>query len=69
VSERYEIVVSGADGPLVRAAFDELEVQPLGDGRLLLAGELADQAALHGVLHRMQGLGLVIVELHQTTDP
>lgn len=66
MNERYEMVVTGRDSPMVRAAFDDLDVADLGGGQLRLAGEVIDQAALHGILHRLQGLGLEIVEVHRT---
>lgn len=62
---RYTIRVSGASSPLVRAAFDEFEVEPLEDQCLEMVGTLVDEAALHGVLHRLQNLGLAIIEVRR----
>lgn len=64
MSDRCEIVAIGADGPLVRSAFDGFEVTTLGGGRIRLVGSLVDQAALYGVLHRLQDLGLRILDVH-----
>lgn len=60
----YEIVVRGEGGPAVHAVFDDLVVT-VGDGRTTLCGDLPDQAALYGVLTRVQDLGLELVEVHQ----
>ena len=64
MAERCEIVAVGADGPLVRSAFDGFEVTTLAGGRIRLVGAVVDQAALHGVLHRIQNLGLRILDVH-----
>ncbi|UPK75676.1 hypothetical protein MU582_03265 [Nocardioidaceae bacterium SCSIO 66511] len=61
----YEIVALGAAGPIVRAAFEDFEIEDLADGRIRLVGEVVDDAALHGVLHRLQDLRLTIVELRR----
>jgi hypothetical protein len=34
-----------------------------GDGITLLTGPVVDQAALHGLLHRTQSLGLELLEV------
>lgn len=64
MSDRCEIVAVGADSPLVRSAFDGFDITTLDQGRVRLVGDLVDQAALHGVLHRLQDLGLQIVDVH-----
>ncbi len=64
MADRCEIVAVGADGPLVRSAFDGFEVTSIGGGRVRLVGQLVDQAALHGVLHRLQDLGMRILDVH-----
>ena len=59
-----EIVAVGADGPLVRSAFDGFEITAIGGGRIRLVGLVVDQAELHGVLHRVQDLGMQILDVH-----
>jgi hypothetical protein len=58
----YRIVVTGEMGPAMGQAFPELQVQP-GHGRTVLSGDLVDQASLHAILGRLQGLGLDLIEL------
>ena len=43
------------------AWFDGLAVADGADGEAVLAGELADQAALHGVLIKVRDLGLPLL--------
>lgn len=62
--ERYVITIRGVAGPSVRAAFDDVELTVLGD-RTVLQFPGIDQAALYGLLHRIQDLGLEVVEMHQ----
>jgi hypothetical protein len=48
----------------VRAAFDDTEVSAVGDTTVpRRAG--ADQAALHGLLRRIQDLGLELLDVHR----
>jgi hypothetical protein len=56
VSVRYEIVVAGDVGPVVLAALESFELQPGPGGSSRLLGDVADQAALQGALHRLDDL-------------
>lgn len=48
--------------------FDGLSFTRDNDGTTLLVGQLADQAALHGVLTRIRDLGLPIISV-QSSGP
>jgi hypothetical protein len=52
----------------VLAGFEgfDAEVEPV---ETVLRGDVADQAALHGVLEQIQALGLELVELRQIDEP
>jgi hypothetical protein len=65
---RYEIHIRGRVGEELTAAFEGLaaDVQPV---ETVLHGEIADQAALHGVLDRVQALGLELVEVRRLPEP
>ncbi len=65
---RYEFVVAGTASPMVVAAFEGWVVSPLEDGMLSLVGTLPDECGLHGVLHRLQSLGLRIIEVRRLGD-
>jgi hypothetical protein len=65
----YVIIVRSVAGPAVRAAFDDVEVSPVGDTTVLRRAG-ADQAALHGLFHRIQDLGLEVIDVHlESTEP
>jgi hypothetical protein len=60
----YVITVRGVAGSWVRAAFDDTEMSTVGDTTVLRRAG-ADQAALHGLLHRIENLGLEILDVHR----
>jgi hypothetical protein len=62
--ERYRIRIRGHLDPAWSAWFDSLTVTQADDGTTELAGPLADQAALFGLLARLRDLGatLLLVE-------
>jgi hypothetical protein len=62
-SHCYRVIVSGTLGETSRGVFDDLRVEPNG-ANTGLTGEL-DQAALFGVLDRIQGLGLELVAVNR----
>jgi hypothetical protein len=65
----YVITVRGVAGPFVRKAFDDVAVSAAGDTTVLRSAG-ADQAALHGLLRRIQDLGLDVVEVHlESAEP
>jgi hypothetical protein len=45
-----------------------LEITNLNNGKTVLSGHVADQAALHGVLNKVRDLGLPLVAL-SSVDP
>jgi hypothetical protein len=65
----YVITVRGVAGPSVRAVFDDVELSVVGDTTVLRCAG-TDQAALHGLLHRIEDLGLEVVDVHlEPTEP
>ena len=61
--DTYVITVRGVAGPWVRAAFDDVAMSSAGDTTVLRRAG-ADQAALHGLLRRIQDLGLELLDVH-----
>jgi hypothetical protein len=59
----YEVRVLGQVGPAAREAFADVEVQ-VEPPATVLSGTL-DQAALHGLIERIQALGLEIVDIRR----
>jgi hypothetical protein len=66
---RYEISVEGLLDQRWSAWFDGLQItsQP-GSGVTVIAGQVADQAALHGLLAKICDLGLPLISLRRI-DP
>ena len=65
---RYAIRVKGHLDQRWADWFDGLSFTHDSDGTTLLAGQLADQAALHGVLNKIRDLSLPIISV-QTFSP
>ena len=63
----YQIRIRGRLSKTLLGAFPELRAQLLRS-ETLLAGQLPDQAALFGVLDRIEGLGLELLEVLRTED-
>lgn len=69
---RYEIRVKGCLAPSWSAWFDGLDVVATADGTTVISGPVVDQAALHGLLHRLRDVGIPLLSLAEiptrTTD-
>lgn len=61
----YQIRLGGELGPEWADWFDGMAITPAGDGDTLLTGELPDQPALYGVLHKLRDLGLPLLALYR----
>jgi hypothetical protein len=60
----YQIRVRGRLGRTMSAAFPDLQAAAQGEDTLL-TGALPDQAALYGVLARIEALGLELLEVRR----
>jgi len=65
-SRTYEITSAGRAGGSRCAAFDGCIVT-MGPATTALRAELPDQAALWGLMQRIMGLGLEVVDLYLMT--
>ena len=61
---RYEIRIRGRVSPAVLQTFDQLE-SDVARVETILHGPIRDQAELHGVLDRLQSLGLELIEVRR----
>jgi len=61
----YEIRVEGHLGPRWATWFDGMTLTAQGDGTTVLDGPVADQAALHGLLHKVGDVGLPLLSVVQ----
>jgi hypothetical protein len=64
---RYEFRVAQRLSPTALAAFPELTLVDDPSGTVLF-GRLRDDAELHGILARLQLLGLTILDVHRLPD-
>jgi hypothetical protein len=63
---RYVVTVKGEPGELLRAAFEDVQVST-APGVTVLTAEL-DQPALHGLLTRIEDLGLELLDMRLIAD-
>jgi hypothetical protein len=61
----YEIRVNGVLGSGWSAWFDGLQITSDDRGQTTIAGPIADQAALHGLLAKVRDLGLPLLSVRQ----
>ena len=62
-SRRYEIRVRGHLGRRWDEWFDGLTVSSEADGTTLISGVVTDQAALHGLLRKVNDIGLPLISV------
>jgi hypothetical protein len=64
---RYEIRIRGRVSAAVLETFDPMqsEVEPV---ETILHGPVRDQAELHGLLRRLQSLGLELIEVRRLPE-
>jgi hypothetical protein len=66
VTSHYLLTLKGQPGELLRAAFIDVDVSS-APGVTVLSAEL-DQPALHGLLVRIEDLGLELLDMRLVTD-
>jgi hypothetical protein len=66
--EVYRIVLKGQLDPDWSDWFEGLTITPAASGETILAGPIADQAALHGLLIKIRDLGLPLLSLTRLGD-
>lgn len=65
---RYEIRLTGHLDARWSTWFDGLVVSHHEDGTTLIAGPVVDQAALHGLIHRVRDLGMPLLSVTRVAD-
>ena len=68
LSTHYEITVRGRLGAALIGAFDGLTAAPSG-ADTVISGPIVDQAALYGVLARVESLGLELLDVRARRPP
>jgi hypothetical protein len=61
----YEIRLDARLDPRWASRFDGFDLNPGEDGSTVLRGRVVDQAALHGVLHKVRDIGVPIISVAQ----
>lgn len=61
----YEIKIKGHMNSQWQEWFDGLAITLTDDGNTMLRGPLTDQAALHGVLKKINNLGMTLISVNQ----
>ena len=64
-TQRYEIRIQGRLDDRWSAWFDGMELVD-DDGSTLIRGQVADQAALHGLIQKVRDLGLPLLSVTPT---
>lgn len=64
----YEIRVNGVVGDSVLESLGDLDAS-VRPAETVLRGVITDQAELHGLLDRIQALGLELLEIRQVRQP
>jgi hypothetical protein len=67
-SVSYEIRIRGKVGDSVLASFEDMDAS-IRPAETVLTGAIVDQAQLHGLLERIQLLGLELVEVRRVPEP
>lgn len=67
-SEIYEVTFLGRAGSTLSAEFDDCEIT-IGPGTTTLRANLPDQGALTGLMERISGLGLKVVDVSLVALP
>jgi hypothetical protein len=67
-SQTYEITFLGQAGSTLSAEFDDCEII-IGPGTTTLRANLPDQGALSGLIERISGLGLKVIDVSLVARP
>ena len=67
-AQTYEITFLGQAGTALQAEFDDCQVT-IGPGTTTLRAELPDRGALSGLMERINGLGLDVIDVSLVAPP
>jgi hypothetical protein len=68
--KRYQIIVRGHLEPHWQQWFNKMDIHNFPGGEASLTGQVVDQAMLHGLLIKIQDLGLALISVQclESTD-
>ena len=64
---RMEIRVKGQLNDQWRDWFEDMEMRLLGNGEMILSGPISDQAALMGILNKLNRLNLKLLSVNEVS--
>jgi hypothetical protein len=64
----YRLVVQGELDPRYASLFENMDMRQVS-GTTVLTGTVIDQAHLHGLIERIEELGLELLEVQQVSQP
>ncbi|MCP4421272.1 MAG: hypothetical protein GY805_32070 [Chloroflexi bacterium] len=64
----YEIKIKGQVDSQWQEWFDDLAITPTDDGNTVLHGPITDQSAMHGVLKKINNLGLTLISVNPQSE-
>jgi hypothetical protein len=67
IGTRYRIVVRGELSDRYAVAFEGMQMETR-DGKTILTGEVLNQQHLHGILDRINGLGLKLLSVQDLSE-
>jgi hypothetical protein len=67
-NRQYELVLRGEIGDHYALLFDGMRLERVA-GTTVLTGPIVDQAHLHGVITRIQELGIELVSVNPVNEP
>ena len=67
-SRRYEICINAHLSEAWLLNFEQMTISRIDDGRSILTGVVADQAALHAILRKIRDMGLELLSVNQIAD-
>jgi hypothetical protein len=67
-TQTYEVTFLGQASTTLRAEFDDCEIT-IGPGTTTLRAELPDRGALSGLIERINGLGLDVIDVTLAAPP
>lgn len=67
-SRRYEICINAHLSEAWLLNFEQMTIGRMDNGRSILTGRLADQAALHAILRKIRDMGLELISVNQLDE-
>ena len=67
-SRQYAICINAHLSETWLLNFEQMTIIRMADGKSILTGRVADQAALHAILRKIRDMGLELISVHQVAE-